>query len=277
VRHPAQSAITATKLALVTVLAVGGLVACSGGGPADFSLPSTPTTAPLATTTSVSRAAAPPVASPTTPLPAYVSLVALATVPRLSIYDSPDATQPARVVTNPWLVVANDPSTKVDQVFLVETQRADGWVKVLLPVHPIGTTGWVRTEEVRINKVGYKIKIQIGASLITVFRHGDVIYQGPIAVGMPRSPTPAGNYYVRVILKAPSASSAYGPYVFGLVSRTNDFPTFNGADDEIAIHGNDDVSALGRAVTLGAVRMENPEIATLAGLVPLGTPVQIVR
>jgi len=265
-------------LALVTMLVGAGLSACGGGGPADLSLPSTPTTRPLVTTTSVSASAAPPVASPTSPLPGYVSLVALATVPRLSIYASPDATQPARVVTNPWLAVANDPKTKVTQTFLVVSQRADGWVKVLLPVHPIDTIGWVRTEEVRINKVGYKIKIQIGASLLTVFHRGDVIYQGPIAVGMPLSPTATGDYYVRVVLKAPAgAPSAYGPYILGLASRTNDFPTFTGADDEIAIHGNDDVSALGRAVTLGSVRMENPEIATLAGLLPLGTPVQIVR
>ena len=258
------------------MLVTAGVSACSGGGPDDFSLPSTPTTAPAVTTTSGN--ASPPVASPTSPLPDYVSLVALATVPRLSIYASPDDTKPARVVSNPWLLVANDPSTKVAQTFLVESQRADGWIKVLLPVHPNGTTGWVRKEEVRVNKVGYKIKIQIGPCLLTVFRRGDVIYQGPVAVGMPLSPTPTGNYYVRVVLKAPAgAASPFGPYAFGLAGRTNDFPTFTGADDEIAIHGNDDVAGLGRAVTLGSVRMENPELSILAGQVPLGTPVQIVR
>jgi lipoprotein-anchoring transpeptidase ErfK/SrfK len=265
-------------LVLATLLVGAGLTACRGGGPDDFSLPSTPTTAPVQTTTSISGAAAPPVASPTTPLPDYVSLVALASVPRLSIFDAPGAARPARVVANPWLVVANDPTTEINQVFLVETQRADGWVKVLLPVHPNGTTGWVHQEDVKINKVGYKIKIRLGACLLTVFHRGDVVYQGPIAVGMPTSPTPTGNYYLRVVLKAPDGpESVFGPYAFGLASRTKDFTSFNGIDDEIAIHGNDDPSALGRAVTLGSVRMENAEITTLAGLVPLGTPVQVVR
>ncbi len=265
-------------LVLVTLLAGVALGACSGGGPDDFSLPSTPTTVPVPTTTPISGAAAPPVASPTTPLPEFVSLVALANVPRLSIYDTPDAPSASRVVTNPWFVVENDPSTEINQVFLVEAQRPDGWVKILLPVHPIGTTGWVRTDDVKLNKVGYKIKIQIGASLLTVFHRGDVVYQGPIAVGMPRSPTPTGNYYIRVVLKAPSGPpSAFGPYELGLASRTKAFTTFTGADGEIAILGNDDPSALGRSVTLGSVRMENAEITTLAGLLPLGTPVQIVR
>jgi len=253
------------------------LAACTGGGPDDFSLPSTPTTVPVPTTTPISGAAAPPVASPTAPLPDYVSLVALANVPRLSIFDAPDATSAARVVTNPWFVVAGDAGTEINQVFLVDSQRPDGWVKVLLPVHPIGTFGWVHSTDVKINKVGYKIKIQLGAFKLTVFHRGDVVYQGPIAVGMPLSPTPTGEYYIRVVLKATGSPSAFGPYALGLASRTSEFTSFTGADDEIAIHGNDDPSALGRAVTRGSVRMENAEITTLAGLLPLGTPVQIVR
>src|SRR3954463_15729554 len=91
VRRPARFVITTLMRVFVTLLVAAGLAACSGGGPDDFSLPSTPTTAPVATTTPISGAAAPPVASPTAPVPAYVSFVALATVPRLSIFDSPDA------------------------------------------------------------------------------------------------------------------------------------------------------------------------------------------
>lgn len=231
----------------------------------------------MISTTSISGAAAPPVANPTTPLPDYVTLVALARVPRLSIYDSPEATRPAHQVENPWHPVANDPVSKAEQVFLIESQRADGWLKVLLPIEPNGTSGWVRAEDVRINKVGYKIRIELGARLVTVFRRGEVISQGPVAVGMPRTPTPRGRYYLRALITAPRGPTAdYGPYAFGLSSRSKEIEPFAGADGEIGILGTNDASALGRAVTLGSIRMENDALTVLARSVPLGTPVVIV-
>ena len=52
-------------------------------------------------------------------------------------------------------------------------------------------------------------------------------------------------------------------------------PSFAGADNEMAIHGNNDPAALGHAVTQGSIRMPNAEITKLAALLPLGTPVYV--
>ena len=129
----------------------------------------------------------------------------------------------------------------------------------------------------RINKVGYKLKVELGSRVITVFHRGEVTYQGPVAVGAPRTPTPTGRYFLRGVLAIPNgAPQLFGRYALGLASRTNALSTSIGADDEVGIHGNNDPSVLGRAVTLGSVRMENAEIAKLATTLPLGTPVQIV-
>jgi lipoprotein-anchoring transpeptidase ErfK/SrfK len=263
----------------MALVCMTGLAACGdGGGPSDLNLPSTPTTAPKATTTIGAAAPTPPVGSPEPDLPDYVSLVAVSRVPRLAVFKSPDAARPAREIANPWYATANDPSTKIEQVFLVDTRQGNGWLKVQLPVSPNGATGWIRESDVHINKVGYKLKVELDARLITVFHRGDKIYEGPVAVGAPRSPTPTGRYFLRGVLAVPNgAPRLFGRYALGLASRTNALATSLGADDEVGIHGNNDPSALGRAVTLGSIRMENAEIAELATLLPLGTPVEIVN
>src|SRR5262245_66486601 len=78
-----------------------------------------------------------------TAVPPGVSLVAQVTVPQIAVYASPHASTPIKTLENPWLLngAANRP---VPQVFLVEVQRRDGWVQVLLAECPNGSTGWVR-------------------------------------------------------------------------------------------------------------------------------------
>jgi lipoprotein-anchoring transpeptidase ErfK/SrfK len=50
---------------------------------------------------------------------------------------------------------------------------------------------------------------------------------------------------------------------------------FAGGIGQIAIHGWNDPSAMGRNVSNGCVRMNNDDIARVAELAPLGTPVTI--
>ena len=92
----------------------------------------------------------------------------------------------------------------------------------------------------------------------------------------PLAPTPTGHYYIRVLIKAPNPTTVYGPYAYGLSSHSEALSSFDGGDAEIGLHGNDDASVLGRDVTHGCIRMDNTEITKLAGILPLGTPVEIV-
>jgi lipoprotein-anchoring transpeptidase ErfK/SrfK len=43
----------------------------------------------------------------------------------------------------------------------------------------------------------------------------------------------------------------------------------------MGIHGTDDPSSLGRSVSSGCVRMSNEAITRLAGVLPVGVPVEI--
>ena len=215
-----------------------------------------------------------PRATTTTTVPAYVSLTAQANVAHLSVYDHPNAQAPAQVLDNPWLVDPSRPSSSVPQVFLVESRRA-GWVHVLLPVRPNGTSGWVRAADVTLSPVVFKIRVELGTHRITVFSRGARIYTGPVADGAPNTPTPVGHYYIRVLIKAPDPNTVYGPYAYGLSSHSDALASFDGGDAEIGIHGNNDASVLGTSVTHGCIRIDNDEIARLASTLPLGTPVDI--
>lgn len=244
------------------LMAFGFLSGCGGGGGA-----AAPVGSPPAAPVSVSTT--------TASLSPGVSLVARATVARLSVFDHPNAKRAARVLDNPWTVDPAVPSSTVPQVFLVKTRRADGWLQVLLPVRPNGSTGWVRGSDVSVSPVAFRVRVALAAHQITVFDHGGVLYEGPVAVGAQSTPTPTGHYFIRVLIQAPDPNTVYGPYAYGLSSHSDALTSFEGADAEIGIHGNNDASVLGHDVTHGCIRMDNAEITKLAGILPLGTPVDI--
>jgi lipoprotein-anchoring transpeptidase ErfK/SrfK len=248
---------------------VAGLVAlavvaagCGGGGSATLGdTVSTTTTAPPAPTT--------------TAAPSWISTVAEASVPTLQVFSAPDAAAPDRELPNPWVYDPDFPDQTVPQVFLVKEQRPDGWIRVLLPVRPNGSSGWVRASDVALSENPYRIEVQLAAHTITVMRESEVVYQGAIAVGKPSTPTPVGEYYLRILIQTLDPSSVYGPFAYGLSSHSDVLETFAGGDAEIGIHGNDDASVLGSDVTAGCVRMDNEAITMLSTQLPLGTPVTI--
>jgi lipoprotein-anchoring transpeptidase ErfK/SrfK len=135
--------------------------------------------------------------------------------------------------------------------------------------------GWVHARDVAIEQSPYRISVELGAHRLTVFNGDAVLLQDTIADGQAATPTPTGLYYIRVLLKAPDPNTVYGPYAYGLSGHSEVLDTFNGGDAELGIHGNNDASVLGKDVSHGCIRMSNDKITRLAGLLPLGTPVQI--
>jgi lipoprotein-anchoring transpeptidase ErfK/SrfK len=210
----------------------------------------------------------------TTALPAGSSYIAQPIGNEVAVHQEPDADSPSEPYPNPWQL-DEDPAHVVPQVFLVESQQ-DGWVEVLLPVRPNGTTGWVRQRDVRLTPNPYSIDVSLTDRQITVHDGDEVLLQEPVAIGAGETPTPPGKYFLRVLLKAPDPTTVYGPYAYGLSAHSDVLTTFNGGDGEIGIHGNNDASVLGKDVTHGCIRISNDSITRLAGILPLGTPVAIV-
>jgi lipoprotein-anchoring transpeptidase ErfK/SrfK len=244
------------------------LAACGGGeGPtlsAHKEQRVTETTAP--------RPTFPPVTTPTT-LPAGYSYVAQAQVPSVKVYDTPNGTQPSNQFENPWFV-NGDSRYPVQTVFLVEEQRGD-WLKVLLPIRPNGSTGWIRRSDVNLAPNPYRIEVDLSDHSLKVFNANKLYLEDTVAVGADATPTPIGEFYNRVLLQPPDQNTVYGPYAYGLSSHSEALNEFDGGDAEVGIHGNNDASVLGKNVSHGCIRMDNAKITQLAKTLMLGTPVDV--
>src|SRR5439155_13942079 len=116
---------------------------------------------------------------------------------QLAVYDSPDAPQPTRVLDNPW-TPTGAPRERIPQVLLVQTRRADGWIKVLMPDAPQPTDGWVRTFDVKVTPVAYRMRVALATHRVTVFTGDTVIFSSPIRVHAAEAAhTQPGGFYLR--------------------------------------------------------------------------------
>ena len=215
------------------------------------------------------EATAPAAFVPAGPLArAQQSSVAHALGQALGIYDTPGAAA-AR------LSLANPRASGAPLVLLVVDQQP-GWLKVLLPVRPNGSTGWVRADAVGVVTVDYRIVVELGAHRITAYQGADVLLSEPIGVGTAEAPTPGGLYYLTELFQpAEGPNGPYGPYAYGLSGFSEVLYDFAGGDGQFGIHGTNDPAGLGHDVSHGCIRMSNAGVTRLARILPLGVPVEI--
>lgn len=195
-------------------------------------------------------------------------LVAEAKRPAIRVYQDPMAPAPAFTLPNP------NPEG-APAVFLVLNQRYGDWLRVLVPVRPNDTTGWIRLADVTLKTDPYGIEVELARHRLTVWRGNDVIMRLPAGVGRAVTNTPKGVYFVTELLRAPDPTGLYGPYAFGTSAYSDVLNEFAGGNGVIGIHGTDDPAGIGTNVSHGCIRVNNDAITRLAGLVPLGTPVFI--
>jgi lipoprotein-anchoring transpeptidase ErfK/SrfK len=220
----------------------------------------TPSTSPSTEPTVVPAAAATTRATPPDPV------VARVVVGELAVYDTPGAPKPAHVLSattefrNPRVLLA--------------TQERDGWVQVMLPIRPNGSTGWVRASSVTLSTVPDVLDVDVAAHRLTWGRHGDVVLSVAAATGAPSSLTPLGTFFVTDVLPE-DPGGAYGAWLLALDGHSDAFTEFDGGDARIAIHGTNDPSSIGRAASFGCVRVDADTLARLAAAIAPGTPVVI--
>ena len=110
----------------------------------------------------------------------------------------------------------------------------------------------------------YSITINLAARKLTLFKNGVVFKTYPVAIGKPSTPTPKGNF--KLINKAHNPGGPFGARWLGLSAPNGDY----------GIHGTNNPSSIGKAVSNGCIRTYNNNIIELYNLVPKGTPVKIV-
>jgi hypothetical protein len=239
------------RTAVVAVALTLALGACSGGDP------STPRDEPEA---------APPAALES-PAPSGTGALVARSSTDLAVFARPGDPAPAQVL----------PATTEfgsARALLIDGDDG-GWLRVLLPTRPNGSTGWIRRADVELRQVDEAIEVDLSTRTLRLLVDDRVVVTAPVAIGTPENPTPAGRFYVVDKLATGDPDDTYGPVAFGLSGHSLELGELAGGDGQIGIHGTNDPASIGQAVSHGCIRLHNEVILQLADLVPLGTPVVI--
>jgi hypothetical protein len=249
VRHPAPAA-----------LVVALLAGCGGSGrPA-----SAPVSSPSPTLAAPGSAA---------PLPGHsvlarpgFSVVAQATHGYVRLYRRPGS--------GPLLRIQRSPDPRFPLILLVR-RSLPGWLQVRLPVRPNESIAWIHAAEVTVQYNAYHVDVSLRRHRLVLWRGDRVLDRQKIGVGRVVTPTPPGVYFIIEQFRLSDPGGPFGPYALGLSAYSNVLQSFGSGPGQIAIHGTNDPGGIGSNVSHGCIHVSNPEIARLAHLLPLGTPVRI--
>lgn len=264
-RRPALlAAAVAIAVAVVIVLLTlrpGATPAAAPSPRPTTSVNASATSTPTPTPTPTSGADAGPVAAVHAPASSTVGAARGASVPVHARPDGPVTT-----------TLPNPQASGAPLVFLVVAQQGD-WSEVQLAQRPNGSTGWVATSDLALSSDPYAIVVTRSTNTLDLYRDGEVVHSYPVATGTGGTPTPTGQFALTELL-APT-NDGYGPYAYGTTAFSDVLNSFGGGPGQIGLHGTDDASSIGRDASHGCIRMHNADITALAGMLPLGTPIQV--
>jgi lipoprotein-anchoring transpeptidase ErfK/SrfK len=169
---------------------------------------------------------------------------------------------------------------KAAEVYIVLAAKLDSdrrvWLRIRVPMRPHGRTGWVLADDMStLYVVRTQLVVDRKALKATLHKNGKKIWQASVGIGKSGTPTPSGDFWIRERLKGLGNGSAYGPWAFGTSAYSNisDWP----GGGVVGIHGTNEPSLIPGRPSHGCVRVRNDKIRSLSRLMPVGTPVRIVR
>jgi hypothetical protein len=159
----------------------------------------------------------------------------------------------------------------------VERLSANGrWGRVELPYVWPRREGWIRLDGLRRSTTTVRVEVDLSEHRVVVTRRGRVLFRTPGATGAPASPTPPGDYFVTDRVAFPGGGPL-GSFAFGISGIQPRLPAGWSGGDQLAIHGTNQPSSIGRSVSAGCVRVSEAALDRLRPLLPYGTPVVIHR
>ncbi len=184
------------------------------------------------------------------------------------VHQSANALSPA--------ITMNKGTSAFGAIAFLALGRSDDFIRVLLPLRPNGSIGWVRASDVTLDRMPYRVIINESVNTLTVEGQDGVVLSTKVALGTNNTPTPTGLFYVKEIVPQANPNGGLGPIALGLSGLSEELRTYSGGFGRVAIHGTNAPGKIGTDVSHGCVRIDNPTILRLAKLLPLGTPVEII-
>jgi hypothetical protein len=177
------------------------------------------------------------------------------------LYDEPDGKPFAKI----------GPKQFGDTWLPVITRNRD-WVQVMLPSRPNGSTGWIRSSELREAHSRFLIKVHLGARTMELFEDNQHVGTWTVAIGAPATPTPVGRTFV--LGQVIDDKQPFSPVILPLGSHSDTLDSYGGGPGTVAIHGWTDPSVFGKAISHGCIRVPDDALA-LVRTFPIGTPVLV--
>ena len=269
-----------SRLAIVLAIAVGLLMPMAAnmvGAQAGASDPSNRPSVLLIVASPRSHGFAPP-ASGIRPDPARIASAAeraarwtnvLVHVP----HSLPAFARPRAGAARVGVVPAGSKYYGIPIVAWVETVSADGrWGLVDLPYTWPRREGWIRIKGLSRDTTRVRVEVDLSQHMVIVRKFGKVLFRAPGATGASYSPTPVGEYFVtdRVAF---GSGSPLGSFAFGISGIQPRLPAGWSGGNQLAIHGTNNPSSIGRSVSAGCVRVSESTLSRLMPLLVYGTPV----
>jgi lipoprotein-anchoring transpeptidase ErfK/SrfK len=183
---------------------------------------------------------------------------------------------------NPWAdapavgaVASVSKYYEVPLVLWVEEVSSNGeWGRVELPYVWPRTEGWIPLKGLERETTWITVKVDLSEHSVRVFKRNELLYRVAGATGAPSSPTPPGEYFVtdRVAF---SKGSYLGSFAFGISGIQPRLPAGWSGGNQLAIHGTNNPSSIGKSVSAGCVRVSEWALAKFKPLLSLGTPVLV--
>jgi lipoprotein-anchoring transpeptidase ErfK/SrfK len=179
-----------------------------------------------------------------------------------------------------WLRPQTAWSAQPQALLVLDATRSGGreWLKVLLPVRPNGSPGWIPRDRVVLGRTPYWIDVRVRLRRVTVYRMGRRVRRFRAVVGARATPTPRGLAAVYERNRQPDPHGFLGPWALPLTVLSDVLEDYGGGPGRIGIHGRGGASLrdpLGSARSHGCIRVANRHVTWLARHVPAGTPVRI--
>ena len=158
--------------------------------------------------------------------------------------------------------------------FLVTETRGD-WAKVMLPVRPNHTEGWINLNDVDLSEHEYRVELTLAEHNLKVYHGTEVITDTQVVVGKDSSRTPTGRFFITDKVDRSNPDGFFGPHVLPLNGYSEQMDIFDEGVPVIAIHGTSRPDLLGQDASNGCVRIPNEVVTQLNAELPIGTPVEI--
>jgi hypothetical protein len=149
------------------------------------------------------------------------------------------------------------------------------WYKVLLPLRPNDTLGYIPADRVHTSWTEYWVLVERSAFRLTLYRACGRAAEFPVGIGTGSTPTPVGYFYLQSLLQPPDPNGVYGAYAYGLSGYSGVIHDWRWGG-LVGLHGTNDPSGIGHDVSHGCIRMLNRDITQLVRVLPLGTPITVV-